>query len=310
MPLPADEKVVETSKAIVETLHGIFGPHPGFRPAHAKGVLLDGTFTPTAEAAALSKAAHFKAPSTPIIARLSSSTGIPQLPDTDANGNPHGFAVRFRLAETPRRVHTDIIAHSADGFPGRTGEDALAFFSAIRDGSVGDYVASHPAALAFVQLPKPFPASFSTERFFGVNAFKLIADDGTVTFVRYRIVPTKGLAELSDAEAATKPANYLYDEIPALLAAGPITYTLTAQVADVAAGDVTDDATVRWPDTRRVVELGTISLTGEAAENAAQQKTIIFDPIPRVDGVEPSDDPLLEARAGVYLISGRERRAA
>jgi len=36
---------------------------------------------------------------------------------------------------------------------------------------------------------------------------------------------------------------------------------------------------------------------------------IIFDPIPRVDGIDASDDPLLELRA-VYLLSGRRRRAA
>ena len=32
MPLPADEQVLATSKGLVDTLHGIFGPHPGFRP--------------------------------------------------------------------------------------------------------------------------------------------------------------------------------------------------------------------------------------------------------------------------------------
>jgi catalase len=41
-----------------------------------------------------------------------------------------------------------------------------------------------------------------------------------------------------------------------------------------------------------------------------QQKHIIFDPIPRVDGIEPSADPLLELRAAIYLLSGRRRRAA
>jgi catalase len=41
-----------------------------------------------------------------------------------------------------------------------------------------------------------------------------------------------------------------------------------------------------------------------------EQKHIIFDPIPRLDGIEPSDDPLLELRAAVYLISGRRRLTA
>ena len=36
----------------------------------------------------------------------------------------------------------------------------------------------------------------------------------------------------------------------------------------------------------------------------------VFDPIPRLDGIEPSDDPLLELRAAVYLISRRRRRIA
>ena len=46
------------------------------------------------------------------------------------------------------------------------------------------------------------------------------------------------------------------------------------------------------------------------ADNASEEKHIIFDPIPRIDGIEPSGDPLLELRAAVYLISGRRRRAA
>ena len=51
-------------------------------------------------------------------------------------------------------------------------------------------------------------------------------------------------------------------------------------------------------------------LTALAADNPLQQQRIIFDPIPRIDGIEPSDDPLLELRAAIYLISGRRRRQA
>jgi catalase len=59
-----------------------------------------------------------------------------------------------------------------------------------------------------------------------------------------------------------------------------------------------------------LLHLGTVSLTAESPDNQALQKQIIFDPIPRVDGIEPSDDPLLELRAAIYLISGRRRRQA
>jgi hypothetical protein len=47
-----------------------------------------------------------------------------------------------------------------------------------------------------------------------------------------------------------------------------------------------------------------------AANNAGEQQRVIFDPIPRVDGIEASADPLFEPRANIYLMSGRRRRAA
>jgi len=89
---------------------------------------------------------------------------------------------------------------------------------------------------------------------------------------------------------------------------GPILFKILVQVA--APSDVTDDATVHWPDDRKLVELGTLELTGVLEDTPVQQKHIIFDPIPRVDGIEPSADPLLELRAAIYLLSGRERRGA
>jgi catalase len=73
-------------------------------------------------------------------------------------------------------------------------------------------------------------------------------------------------------------------------------------------GDTVDDATMQWPESRTLSDFGTFTLNAIVPDNAAQQKQIIFDPIPRVDGIEPSDDPLLELRAAIYLISGRRRR--
>jgi catalase len=87
-----------------------------------------------------------------------------------------------------------------------------------------------------------------------------------------------------------------------------VKFTVKAQLAD--AGDVVDDATIPWPAEREVVTLGTITLDAVVANQAAEQKQMIFDPIPRVEGIEPSEDPLLELRAAVYLISGRRRRKA
>lgn len=127
--------------------------------------------------------------------------------------------------------------------------------------------------------------------------------------MRYRIVPPAGFQALSPDEVQEKGDNYLFEEVPKLLEAGPIVFKLVAQVAEE--GDVTDDCCVHWPAARAIVELGTISLEGLVENDAAEQKHIIFDPVPRnIPGVEASADPLIDVRAALYLLSGRERRAA
>jgi catalase len=316
MPLPTDEKLLALSNDLIAQLQAIFGAYPGFRPAHAKGTMLTGTFTPATGATAIAQAPHLERASTPVTIRFSDSTGLPLVPDNDPNANPRGLAIRFNLAE---HVHTDIVSHSTDGFPTRTGDEFLAFLKALASTDFSKpsdpanpspleiFLGANPAALAFVQTPKPAPSSFARESYFGVTAMKFTGSDG-VRFGRYRIVPESGNEHLADADVALKTPNYLFEEITEHIKSGPIAFLLQVQLADE--GDVVDDATIHWPSTRTVADLGRIELTGMVADDAAEQQQIIFDPIPRVAGIEPSDDPLLELRAAIYLISGRSRRAA
>jgi catalase len=321
MPLPADDKLVALGQRLLDQFDAIFGLHPGFRPAHAKGSMLTGTFTPSPQAASLTKAPHALRPSTPVTVRFSNSTGLPALPDTDANADPRGMAVRFHLAE---RSHTDIVAHATDGFPTRTGDEFLEFLKAVaatgaaakaagaagppKPSPIETFLGAHPASLAFVQTPKPAPSSFARDTYFGVTAFHFTNADGATRFGRYRLVPAAGNDYVDAAALAAKPADYLFDELKARVAAGPVGFKLLVQLAE--AGDVVDDATIHWPADRTLLDLGTIALTAPVADDAAQQKRLIFDPIPRVDGIAPSADPLLELRAAIYLLSGRRRRAA
>jgi catalase len=75
-------------------------------------------------------------------------------------------------------------------------------------------------------------------------------------------------------------------------------------------GDPTGDATIRWPEGRSQLKFGACILQKLLAESDVEKRRIIFDPIPRVDGIEPSADPLFQPRADLYLLSGRRRRAA
>ena len=314
MPLPSDPQILKTSQEIVSQLQTIFGKHAGIRPAHGKGLLLTGTFQPSKEAAILSTAPHLNQSTTPLTIRFSNSTGLPNIPDTDPNANPRGIGIRFNLGD---HVHTDIIAHSTPHFPTRTGAEFLEFLRALvapapekgGPSAVEQFLGSHPAALAFVSAPKPAPSSFAREAFYGVNAMKFINEEGKETCFRYRIVPSLGEDHLDGAGLKEKGPEFLFEELPKRLESSERTsFKLLAQIAEE--GDVVNDCTVHWPESRKLVELGEVRVEKVMEENSKEQKKIIFDPIPRVKGIEASADPLLEIRASVYLISGRERRAA
>jgi catalase len=247
-----------------------------------------------------------------VTVRFSNTTGLPAIADTDENASPRGIAIRFHLAE---HVHTDIIAHSVNGFPARNVDEFLELLRAItatgptssHPTPIEAFLGAHPAALAFVQTPKPVPASFIKESYYAINAHKFTNAKGVSQYGRYRIRPAGGNEYLDGAAVATQPPNFLFDELSATLAKGPVDMRIAVQVA--AAEDIVNDATVQWPDNRPELEFGTIELTNVLQSSDAEQRHIIFDPIPRVDGIDPSADPLIELRAAVYLISGRRRRA-
>jgi catalase len=307
---PSDTLIRE----LLESFDAVFGPHAGFRPVHAKGVMLAGTFTPAPAAAKLTRAPHVNQPSTRVVVRLSDFAGIPAIPDNHPEAaSPRGIAVRFYLGE---HVHTDIVAHSADGFPVRTGEEFLELNRAVAASPpnaphptpIEAFLGAHPAALRFVQLPKPIPTSFARESFFAVSAFRFTNGDETARFGRYRIRPDAGNEYLSPEEAAKKSSNFLMDEITDRLKNDSVRYRIVVQLAGD--GDELNDATAIWPATREEVEFGTVSLTERVNELAPDIRKIIFDPRPGVDGIAPSNDPLFEIRAALYLLSGRRRRAA
>jgi catalase len=314
MTYSTGNKPSSLSQDLVQALDNINGLHPGYRPAHAKGIMFSGTFTPSPEAASLTRAPHIQHKSTPVTVRFSNSAGIPDIPDNHPQGaSPRGIAIRFHLAD---HVHTDIIAHSHNGFPVRTPEEFLEMLQAVaasasataRPTPIEAFLGTHPSALRFVQAPKPIPTSFARESFFGVNAFQFTNQESVSRYGRYRILPAAWNEHLDEAAAAAKSPNFLFDEIVERVKREPVQLKIVVQLAE--SGDPVNDATIQWADDRPQLEFGTIVLTERIADEDHEKRRVIFDPIPRVDGIEPSDDPLLQVRADVYLFSGRRRRAA
>ena len=304
-PAGAGAQTASTATQTVDTMNALWGKHPGMRANHAKGVVVEGSFTPTPAAASLSKANIFAGGAVPVTVRFSDSTGLPTLPDGSSGANPHGMSIKFH---PPGGGVVDVVTNSLAFFPVATGEEFLEFLQAAQasgpdaphPNKVEQFMGSHPAA------PKAFgllatPSSFARETYNGVDAFIFVNAEGTRQPFRFQFVPAAGPDHLSAADAAKLPPDALVDELPSHLATGPVVFRVMAQLASP--GDQTKDPTQPWPADRKMVDMGTITLTKAVPDNAAAQKALRYLPNALTPGIEVSDDPLIDARVRAYVIS-------
>jgi catalase len=306
-PVRADQPTV--AEQIVAVMNKLWGEHAGMRANHAKGVVVEGSFAPSKAGPGLSKAVLFQGTPVPVTVRFSDSTGVPDLPDGSGGANPHGMAIKFHLADGSE---VDLVTNSLKFFPVPTGEEFRDLLTAVSESGptaakptkLDAYFAAHPAA------PKAFasaetPSSFARETYNGIDAFVFVAADGKRQPFRFRITPAAGVEHLAKAKADKRPPDFLMAELPARLAKGPVVFHLTAQLARP--GDQTRDPTQPWPDDRKIVDLGTITLTKAAADNDAAQKALLFLPGNLTPGIEVSDDPLIDTRDQAYAVSFGKR---
>jgi catalase len=296
---------------IVTAMRALAGPHPGFRPVHAKGLVCTGKFQASPEAHRVSRAPHLQGQSVPTIIRFSNSAGDPAVHDGLAN--VRSLSVKFQL---PGGKSADILANSVEGFIARTPEELLEFLRAqLPDPSTGrpvadavaKFLSTRPAAAAFVGrlMEKPIPASYAQSRYHAEHAFRFTAADGMSRFGRYHFVPEASEAYLSPDDASKQGSNFLREELDSRLRHGPAAFRLLLQVA--ASGDPTDDPTALWPADRPQVELGRLEVISISPTGTEDERRLVFDPTNRTDGIDLSADPILLARSGAYSISYERR---
>ncbi len=305
---PADN---DLAQQIFDTMIKVHGVAPAHRPVHAKGIVCEGTFTPSADAASLSKAAHFQGAPTPITVRFSDGSPDPNIPDYSPEAGPRGMAIRFKLPEDRK---TDIVAMSHNGFVVATGEEFLALQKSVvaTDPSkphpwpVEAFLGSHPLAMKFVMENRIAPVSFANEAFFSNDAFVFINKEGKKQAGRYKILPVAGQKNLSEDEAKAKDANFLSEDLKKRLADGPVKYRLVVQLPNP--GDATKDPSLVWPDDRKTIDVGEISIVSAVPDNEAAQAALGFDPARLTDGIDLSDDPFPDLRSDVYALSRKYRQ--
>ncbi len=287
---------------LVDALNGVFGTHKGLRAAHTKGFCLTGQFTPSPDAAALSKAPHF-AKTVPVTGRFSLGGGNPQAAD-DAKDNVRGLALRFNLGDG---AVTDLVMISAPMFFAQTPALFVEFLHAVGSGDqdkIKAFFAAHPeAARQNAWLTShPVPASYAGVNYWGVHAFTFTNAKGDTALVKYKAIPDAGALDLTDDEAKAKGPDFYQAEMTDRLAKGPVTFELVAiRGRD---GDQTSDPTQRWDDEdgRETTPLGKVSI--EAMAPDATCNAFSFLPGNVVDGIAgPADDPVFAARSPAYIVS-------
>ncbi len=281
------------------------------RYVHAKGIVCQGSFQASPGARSLSRAAHFDGKTIPVTIRFSDGAPDTTVADNAPEAAPRGMAIRFAVGRG-----TDIMAFSHNGFLVGTGEEFLALIKAqaATDSSaphpwpIEEFLNSHPRALKFVKDPKPVPVSFATESYYANNAFVFLNSKGEKQAGRYQIVPISGAQYLDEVTANAKGPNFLRDELPVRLAISPVRFRLLLQLPTP--GDPTNDGSIVWPDDRKRVELGIITLVSVVPDSVAAERELAFDPTHLIDGIELSDDPLppLRSRVYSYSVAGRHRQ--
>ena len=274
--------------------------------------MLEGKFTPSAEAASLSKAPHLQPGTTvPITVRFSDFAGVPAIPDTDPNASPRGMAVKFKL---PDGSNSDLVMHSYNGFPTATADEfrdlLIALAASGKDAPkptpLEKFFETHPIAKTFLTAEKPAPVSFATLPYYAVNSFKFTNAKGDSTLVRYQMLP-EGDAAVSHQGAACRGR--------AQLSRGRNSQTRRRRPG---AHEAASPARRAWrqdrrsvdrlADSRKTVELGVVEIDKVDPDSDAAQRALLFIENAVPAGIEPAD-PMIDIRSQAYAVSFARRHA-
>ena len=283
------------------------GNHPGFRRNHAKGLCVTGWFESNGNAATLSKAAVFAPGRVPLIGRFALAGGMPF--QADAPATVRSMALRF-LPPSGAEWRTGMnnipvfAVNSAQGFY----EQLLASKPDPASGkpspaAMQEFLARHPETVRALTLirARTISSSFADSTYNSLDAFRFVNASGISVPVRWATVPVQEVLPESGAQRTNADKNYLFDELIARIQRQPQQWRLVLTIGQP--GDPTDDATLPWPEDRRHVDAGLVSIDHVSSEDNASCTDVNYDPLVLPPGIEPSDDPLLSARSAAYARS-------
>lgn len=309
-PAMADQAEV-TAPQVVSAMEGVFGVNPGQRRNHIKGTCAVGEFVGSKDMAAYSRSALFSGKPVAVIARFSLAGGNPKAPDTAKS--VRGMALQFKLpdgnlhhmtmlntpmfgAARPQTFLDLMLAQQPDPATGKPDPEKMKAFKA-----------SHPDNLAqteYLAKHNP-PVSYGNSSYWGIHTFKFINQQNKTTLVRWRFAPKDGEKQLSDDALKSAGADFLEPALISRTQQGPVQWDMLVSLGE--AGDPQDNPTLVWPESRKLIKAGTLSISAAMPQKGSACEAINFDPLVMADGIAPTQDPVLLFRSPAYAVSFGKR---
>ena len=302
-----------TQAKMMGAFEAVSGDHPGFRRNHAKGLCVTGWFDSNGNAAEWSRAAVFAPGRVPLIGRFALAGGMPAQEDRPAT--VRSMALRF-LPSGGQEWRTGMNnipvfpVNSAQGFY----EQLLASQPDPATGkpnpaAMQEFLLRHPETVRALAIIKNRRVSsgFADSAFNSLDAFRFVNAAGDSVAVRWATIPLQEFAADPIAQGNHPDNNYLFDDLIARIHRQPLRWQLVFTIGRP--GDPSNDATVPWPENRRHIDAGLVSIDHAFSEDEGPCTDINYDPLVLPSGIEPSDDPLLSARSSTYARSFTLRAA-
>ena len=293
------------------------------RVVHARGAAAHGVFESYGIAATVTKAGFLgkKGTKTEVFTRFSTVLGSRGSADTVRD--TRGFAVKFYTEEG----NFDLVGNNMPVF---FIQDGIKFPDIIHAGkphpdreipqaqsahdTFWDFVSLHTEATHHVfwnMSDRGIPRSYRTMEGFGVHTFRLVNASGETSLVKFHWKPVAGVHSLvweeAQIAAGCDPDFHRRDMADGIEAGAFLEYELGIQVMP---DDGTDsfegidllDPTKIVPEELVPVQLiGKMTLNRNPTNYFAETEQVAFHTGNLVPGIEPTNDPLMQARLFSYL---------